>query len=160
MTALELDSYDWRMIQALQENARISNVALSEYVNLSPSQCSRRLQRLEQSGLIEHYATILNHAQMGFGVMAFVSVTLEKHGENPAKDFHEVIAAIPNILECYSVTGDADYLLRVVLADLKTFSDFLMDQLVAIRGVSHVKSTVVLDRIKSSTNLPLNKADK
>lgn len=155
MLAIELDAYDWKLLNALQENARLSNVSLSELVNLSPSQCSRRLQRLEQSGLINSYATMLNEDLLGLGVTAFVSVTLEKHGENPAHHFQEAICDIPNILECFSVTGDADYLLRVVSTDLKSFSDFIMDHLVAIAGVSQVKSTVVLNKIKSSTSLPL-----
>ena len=155
MLTIELDNYDWRILKALQTNARLSNVSLSELINLSPSQCSRRLQRLEQSQLITGYFTQLDADQLGFGVTAFVSVTLEKHGENPALHFHQEIQNIPTILECYSVTGDADYLLRVVSPDLKTFSDFLMDHLISIASVSHVKSTVVLNKIKSSNSLPL-----
>lgn len=154
---LELDHYDWQLLRVMQADARLSKVALSEEVNLSPSQCSRRLQRLEQLGLIDHYATHLNRELLGLNVMAFVSVTLEKHGENPAQRFHQAIKEIEAIQEGYSVTGDADYLLRVISEDLKSFSDFLMDQLVAIPGVSHVKSTVVLDCIKSSNQLPLPK---
>ena len=155
MLTIELDKYDWRLLKALQDNARISNVTLSEWINLSPSQCSRRLQRLEQSGLIIGYATQLSPEQLGFGVTAFVSVTLAKHGENSAQHFHQEVQKIPTILECYSVTGDADYLLRVVSPNLKSFSDFLMDHLVSIASVSHVKSTVVLDKIKASNHLPL-----
>ncbi len=152
---LDLDSYDLKLLQALQNNARLSNVTLSEMINLSPSQCSRRLQRLEQSNLIKGYFTQLDLDQLGFNVMAFVSVTLEKHGENPAHHFHQEIQKIPTVLDCYTVTGDADYLLRVISPNLKAFSDFLMDHLISITSVSHVKSTVVLDQIKSSHDCPL-----
>jgi Lrp/AsnC family leucine-responsive transcriptional regulator len=155
MQAIELDHYDWRLLKALQKNARLSNVALSETVSLSPSQCSRRLQRLEQSGLIENYITHLNPSTLGFNVMAFVNVTLDKKGGKTAIAFQEEVKKIENILECYSVTGDTDYLLRVVSADLKSFSDFMMDKLVSLSGVSQVKSTVILDQIKHQTVLPL-----
>lgn len=155
MQAIELDHYDWRLLKALQKNARLSNVALSETVSLSPSQCSRRLQRLEQSGLIENYITHLNPSYLGFNVMAFVNVTLDKKGDKTAIAFQEEVNKIDNILECYSVTGDTDYLLRVVSADLKSFSDFMMDKLVSLSGVSQVKSTVILDQIKHQTVLPL-----
>lgn len=155
MQAIELDHYDWRLLKALQKNARLSNVALSDTVSLSPSQCSRRLQRLEQSGLIENYITHLNPSSLGFNVMAFVNVTLDKKGDKTAIAFQNEVNKIDNILECYSVTGDTDYLLRVVSADLKSFSDFMMDQLVSLPGVSQVKSTVILDQIKHQTVLPL-----
>lgn len=153
--AVSLDAYDIRLLEALQQDGRLSQAQLSERVNLSPSQCSRRLQRLQELGVIRAWVAQLNADRLGLGVLAFVSVTLEKHGENPARAFHQAVQRKSQILECYSVTGDDDYLLRVVVSDLKAFSNFLMEELMTIPGVTHIRSTVVLDSIKTTTALPL-----
>lgn len=155
MPATPLDATDRRILGALQENARLSNVELSEQVNLSPSQCHRRLKRLEDSGVIESYAARLDPEAVGLGVTAFVSVSLGKHGENPAARFAEAVRAIPEILECHSVTGEADYLLRVTARDLKAFSDFLMHGLMRLPEVDGVRSSIALECIKRPTALPL-----
>jgi len=150
------DGYDLAILRAVQRDGRLTNVALSEAVNLSPSQCSRRLARLEREGVIRGYHAQLAPGAVGLDVVAFVSVTLEKHRSNSAAAFHEAIAGRPEILDCWSVTGDADYLLRVVAPDLKRFSRFLMDRLMTLPGVSHVRSSIALDEIKSTTELPLD----
>jgi Lrp/AsnC family leucine-responsive transcriptional regulator len=151
----ELDSSDLRLLAALQENARLSHVELAERVHLSPSQCQRRLKKLEQQGVIRGYATLLERDKLGLRVMAFVNVTLEKHGENPARDFRHTIAHEEAFLECWSVSGDADYLLRVVATDLKGFSDFLMYRLLRMPMVANVRSSILLEPIKHTTALPL-----
>ena len=155
MNHLELDAYDWKLLKALQSNARLSNVALSEQVNLSPSQCSRRLQRLEQSNLIESYNTQLNSAELGYQVTAFVFVTLDKGNSLARKHFQERISTIDTVLECYSVTGCCDYWLRVIAQDLSSLSDFLSDTLSNMEGVRDVSSTLVLSKIKQSASVPL-----
>jgi len=150
-----LDRIDRRILTCLQDNARLSHVELSERVNLSASQCQRRAKRLEESGVIEGYGARLSAEAVGLGLTAFVSVTLGKHGENPAARFAEAIRAIPEILECHAVTGESDYLLRVAAPDLKAFSDFLLHRLMSIPGVDAVKSSVALEAVKPATALPL-----
>lgn len=155
MNTIELDSYDWRLLKALQTNARLSNVALSEQVNLSPSQCSRRLHRLEQNNLVEAYITQLNAQQLGYGVTAFVNVVLNKNTPNACSSFRDAIESMPTILECYSVTGEHDFWLRVISEDLSTLSDFLTDSLSSHPSVRDLTSTVVLNRIKNVPAIPL-----
>lgn len=150
-----LDRIDRRILACLQENARLSHVELSEKVNLSASQCQRRVRRLEDTGVLQGYGARIDAAAVGLGLTAFVSVSLGKHGENPAARFHEAIRAIPEILECHAVTGESDYLLRVTAADLKGFSDFLLHRLMSLPGVDSVKSSVALEPIKARTALPI-----
>ncbi|RBP82447.1 Lrp/AsnC family transcriptional regulator [Marinomonas rhizomae] len=155
MNHLELDSYDWRLLRALQANARLTNVALSEQVNLSPSQCSRRLQRLEQNNLIEAYFTQLNASELGYQVTAFVNITLDKSIKNSDQEFQKAIEAIPQILECYSVSGEADYWLRVISENLPTLSTFLSESLASQPCIRDLTSTVVLNRVKHAPSIPL-----
>lgn len=159
MTSLELDAYDWKLLSALQSNARLSNVALSEQVNLSPSQCSRRLQRLEQSNLIEAYYTQLNSTALGFQITAFISVTLDTREPNARQQFQQHIAHMDTILECYSVTGKCDYWLRVIAQDLPSLSEFLNQQLSSLEVVRDISSTVVLNQVKRRHSVPLSFAN-
>ena len=149
------DATDRRLLQALQTDGRLRNVELSEQIHLSASQCQRRLKRLEELGVIRRYVALLDNEKLGLGVMAMVSVTLEKHGKDPAGAFHQVIKEEPAILECWAVTGDSDYLLRVVAADLKSFSDFLMHRLLGLPMVAGVRSTILMQELKATTALPL-----
>lgn len=155
MQELKLDAADVRLLESLQGAARLSNVELSEQVHLSPSQCYRRLRRLEEAGVVRGYAALLDRERLGFGVVAFVSVSLEKQSEHPAQAFNQAVQDYPEILECHAVSGEADYLLRVVAADLKTFSDFLMHRLLRLPMVANVRSSILLDEVKSTTALPL-----
>jgi Lrp/AsnC family leucine-responsive transcriptional regulator len=104
---------------------------------------------------LEAYVALLEREPLGLGVMAFVNVTLEKHGESPAQAFDEAVQGHPEILECYAVSGEADYLLRVVAPDLKAFSDFLMHRLMRLPMVANVRSSILLDELKATTALPL-----
>ncbi|MBR7889419.1 Lrp/AsnC family transcriptional regulator [Marinomonas sp. A79] len=155
MNQIELDSFDWRLLKALQTNARLSNVALSEQVNLSPSQCSRRLQRLEQHNLIEAYFTQLNASELGYQVTAFVNIALDKRQQNSDKDFKQTIEAIPEILECYSISGEANYWLKVISSDLPSLSIFLNESLGNLPYIQDLTSTIVLNRVKYSPYIPL-----
>ncbi len=152
---MDLDAYDLAILRALQDDARLSNVALSERVNLSPSQCSRRLQRLEDSGVVAGYRVRLDQAALGLDVIALVHVSLERQGEAPAAAFHDAIRRMPEVLECLLVTGDADYELRVIAPTLRDFSRFVLDHLMKVPGVAAIRSSIVLEAVKPMAPLPL-----
>lgn len=155
MTSPDLDSLDVKLLAALQRDGRASHVQLSEAVSLSASQVQRRLRRLEAAGLVSGYAALLDAERLGLDVTAFTHVTLERHGERSAAAFHDAMRRLPEVLECWSVSGEADYLLRIVAADLRAFSDFLMHRLLPVPGVASVKSNIALERVKATTALPL-----
>jgi Lrp/AsnC family leucine-responsive transcriptional regulator len=150
-----LDAIDRRILTALQQNARLSNVELADDVGLSPSPCLRRVRELEEEGVIRRYVTLLDPAAIGLPVSVFVSVTLEKQVEKALEPFEKAILERPEVMECYLMTGDADYLLRVVTADLAAYERFLMDHLTRVRGVASIKSSFALKQVKYSTALPL-----
>ncbi|MCB2006557.1 MAG: Lrp/AsnC family transcriptional regulator [Burkholderiaceae bacterium] len=155
MQTIELDRTDLRMLAFLQLHGRASNLELAEAVNLSTSQCHRRHRRLEEIGVITGYETRLDANQLGLGVTAFVHVSMEKGHMANLRKFTDAIRALPEVLECFSVTGDFDYVLKVMARDLKALSQFLMDTLMTLPSVDNVRSSVCLDRIKSTGALPL-----
>lgn len=152
---MHLTAMDLKILSSLQSNARLSNVELSEQVHLSASQCYRRLKRMEEDGIVKGYTALLEPGALGFGVMAHVNVSLEKHGDNPVQAFRTAIHEYPEVLECHAVSGDADYVLRVVAEDLKAFSNFLMHRLLALPFIATVRSSIFLDELKNTTTLPL-----
>ncbi|MFC6670636.1 Lrp/AsnC family transcriptional regulator [Marinobacterium aestuariivivens] len=152
---VELDRLDIRILEALQQNGRLSNVELSELVHLSPSQCQRRRQKLEESGVVQRYVAQLDPERVGLGVMALVSVSLDKHSEKIAEDFRRAIIEYPEVLECWGVAGDADYMLKVIAPDLKAFADITLHRLLNLPMVSNVKSNLLLQTLKSTTELPI-----
>ena len=151
-----LDFFDRRILQALQDDARLSNVALARRVNLSASQCARRLKALERRGVVRGYNARLDLASVGLGVTAFVTVTMEKHGQAQARAFHDAVQDVAEILECQLVTGDGDYLLRVVARDLTAFSGLMTDRLMRLPGVANLRSSIALTPIKETARLPIN----
>lgn len=153
-----LDRYDRILLKTLQENGRASNVELSEKANLSPPQCYRRVRRLEEDGIIRGYAAQVAPAAVGLGVVAFVSLTLHREQFKQVRQLEKAIRQFPEILECYTISGDFDYLLKVVATDLKSFSNFLTDRLMQVPGVSGVRSMVCLEEIKPPSALPLDHA--
>jgi DNA-binding Lrp family transcriptional regulator len=155
MASTELDRHDIRLLGALQENGRATNLELSEAIKLSAAQTLRRHRRLEEAGLIKRYETRLDPAGLGLGVTAFIHVTMERGHIRELSKFIKLVGDLPQVLECFSVTGDIDYMLKVVERDLKSLSSFLLDTLMRIPGVSSVNSTVCLDEIKSTAALPL-----
>jgi DNA-binding Lrp family transcriptional regulator len=158
MQSPDLDVFDLRLLAALQRAGRSPNAQLAEAVGLSASQVSRRLARLEEAGVIAGYAALLRPEAVGLTVMAFSSVSLERHSEDLVHGFEQAVTARPEILDCWSVTGEADFVLRIVAADLKSFADFLSLRVLRIPGVRSVRSSIVLHRIKQSTALPLDQA--
>jgi Lrp/AsnC family leucine-responsive transcriptional regulator len=151
----QLDRTDLRLLERLQIDARASNAELSEIASLSSPQCYRRVKRMEDAGIIERYVALLDPVSMGFGVTAFVSVTLGRGRRQDLQKFKEIVVTIPEILECHVVTGEADYLLKVVATDLQAFSRFLLERLMEHFEVVSTKSEVSLEQIKLTTALPL-----
>jgi Lrp/AsnC family transcriptional regulator, leucine-responsive regulatory protein len=150
-----LDAADVRILTRLQSDGRASHAQLAEVAHLSAPQCFRRVRRLEESGLIEGDRAVVHRESVGLGVLAFVSVTLGGGRSQDLDKFRAVVAGIPEILECHVVTGEADYLLKVVAADLHTFSTFLLKRLTQDFDSVTTRSEVSLEEIKSTTVLPL-----
>lgn len=150
-----LDSIDWRILAALQENARIANVDLADKVHLSPSPCLARVKALERDGFIRRYVTLLEPAAIGLGVNVFVQVRLDRQVEPALNAFEKAVAGRPEVMECYLMTGTADYLLRVVVADLEAFQKLLTEFVAKIPGVGNIQSSVALKQVKYKTALPI-----
>ena len=155
MAQFDLDPIDRRILGELQSNGRISNVDLAEAVGLSPSPCLRRVRDLESAGVIDRYAAIIDQNAAGRSLSVFVQVTLERQIETALDAFERSVSERPEVMECYLMTGDSDYLLRVVVADVSAYEVFLKDHLTRIPGVSAIKSSFALNRVKYETALPL-----
>jgi Lrp/AsnC family leucine-responsive transcriptional regulator len=151
-----LDEIDRKILIHLQREARATNVELSDHVHLSPPQCYRRLKRLEDDGVIKKSVALLDREKMGYGVMAFVSITRDKAEYKGMRELENALDRFPEILECYSLTGDFDYLVKVVATDLKEFSTFLKDKLLRVPGIVSVRTFICLEEIKYSTALPVD----
>ena len=155
MPKQSLDAIDRRILKNLQDDARMRNVDLAGKVGLSPSPCLRRVGNLEQTGVIRGYATLVDAEAVGLPVSIFVNVTLEKQVERALKVFEKHIRARPEVMECYLMTGDADYLLRVVTSDLAAYEKFLIEHLTRIPGVASIKSSFALKQVAYRTALPI-----
>jgi len=153
---IDLDEIDRRILASLQAYARLRNVELAEQVGLSASPCLRRVKRLEETGVIRGFATLVDPEAVGLPVSVFVQVTLERQSEAALETFESHIAEWPEVMECYLMTGDADYLLRVVAADLTAYQEFLMNKLTRVEGVASIKSSFALRRIAYRTALPVD----
>lgn len=151
----DLDEFDRKILAALQEDGRLPVVALAEAVALSPTPCSRRVKRLEDEGYIERYAAVLSPKMAGLEIEAFVQVNLQAHSDENIASFNQTIADTPAVVACHAVTGDFDYLLRVVARDMEHLSNVVLKTLVKIAGVRDVKSILVLDTVKASHGLPI-----
>ena len=152
---IEVDFFDLKMLAALQDDGRLTNQQLAERIGLSASQCSRRRMRLEEQKVISGYHADLSGEALGFNLIAFIQITLATHSPDNAKTFRALVSRIDEIQEAYSLTGDADYVLKAVLRDLKSLSDIINNVLMPHPSVAHVRSSIVLDRLKESTKLPL-----
>jgi DNA-binding Lrp family transcriptional regulator len=152
---ISVDAFDLKILSALQDDGRLTNQLLADIVGLSASQCSRRRMRLEEEKVISGYHADLAGEALGFGVIAFIQITLATHSPDNAKRFRALVNRVDDIQEAYSLTGDADYLLKAVLRDLKSLSDIVNNVLMPHQSVAHVRSSIVLDRLKESSKLPL-----
>jgi len=152
---ISVDSFDLKMLAALQEDGRLTNQELADLVGLSASQCSRRRMRLEEDKVIAGYHANLSGEALGFGLIAFINIALATHSPDNSKKFRALINRVDAVQEAYSLTGDSDYVLKAVLRDLRDLSDLVNNVLMPHPSVAHVRSSIVLDRLKESTKLPL-----
>ena len=155
MAKIELDNYDKKILTYLQEDASISNKELSNKIGLAPSSCLLRTKNLKDSNIIKQFTTIIDEKMVGYEVTAFAMIALSPLNRETAQRFIEEARQIPQIVECYTITGDCAYLLKVYAKDLKFYRDFVIDKLMAIPGVSHVESMMVVGVEKLTTAIPL-----
>ena len=144
-----LDEIDRKIIAALQGEGRLAIVDLADKVGLSATPCQRRVKRLEEEGFITRYAALVSPAAMGFGLQALVEVTLEDHSEKTVEAFEAAIRARTEVVACYAVTGDMDFLLHVFATDLNSFSDFALKALLRMPGVKGTRSSFIMQAVKS-----------
>ena len=152
---MDIDSFDRAILQRLQQEGRISNQDLAAAVNLSPSPCLRRVRRLEEEGVIEGYAAVISQAAVGRPTNIFAEITLSSLGEDNMNAFEAAVQTIPEIVECYTVSGDRDFLLRVVVEDVTAYERLLKSTLVHLPDVANMSSTFALRQVKYTTELPL-----
>lgn len=152
----QLDRIDKQILKELQWNGRLSNQDLADRVSLSPSPCLRRVRRLEDEGYIKNYVAVVDPDKVGLGLLAYVSIRLNKiyrASHAPMSDFASDVQAWPEVVECYAMTGDMDYLLRIQVEDLTAFSRFAMDKLMQHPAVVDMRSSFTLQRIKETTEI-------
>jgi DNA-binding Lrp family transcriptional regulator len=150
-----LDATDARILDALQADAKLTNVELAARVHLSPSPCLARVRRLEEAGLIGKYVALLDPLKLGLSVSVFIQIRLEKQVERALEVFEAAIGKYPEVMECYLMTGDADYLIRVVVPDVPALERFIVDELSKIPGVANIRSSFALKQVKYKTVLPI-----
>ncbi len=153
---MPLDKYDKSILQALQRDGRISNVQLAALVSLSESACLRRVRALEESGMIDRYAALLSQPKVGLSGSVFVHIGLHREEESDLAAFEEAVRDIPEVMECYLMTGEFDYLLRVVVSDMADFERLHRDSLTRLPGVARVNSSVAIRTVQKKTELPLH----
>ncbi|MBI3369047.1 MAG: Lrp/AsnC family transcriptional regulator [Burkholderiales bacterium] len=156
MSTDDLDAIDRKILAALQADGRISNVDLAQRVHLSAPQCLRRMRMLEERGVIHGYRALVSADRLGLGVTAYVSLNIDGEAFGRVREIETVIRGFPQILECHTVSGDWDYLLKVVAPDLKSLSQFLTDRLMQTAGVADVRSMICMEEIKPAAPLPVD----
>ncbi len=151
----QLGPSDRKILICLQEDGRLTNNELSERINLSPSQCSRRRARLEEEGYIRGYRAEIDREKLGLGIVNIISVTLATHNRDNAQRFSELISKLPQVMEAHALTGEMDYFIKVVTPDLRGLSTFVNEILLPHESVQHVKTAIVLDTLKEDGRLPI-----
>lgn len=151
----QLDRTDIAILNKLQDNAAITNAELARSVNLSPTPCFNRVKVMEELGLIRQQVTLLDAKMLGLHVNVFIHVSLEKQVEGALKRFESAIAERPEVMECYLMTGDADYLLRVLVPDIQALEGFILNHLTKVPGVANIRSSFALKQVRYKTALPL-----
>lgn len=154
--AMKLDKYDKLILDALQKDGRISNVQLAGLVSLSESACLRRVRALEESGMIDRYAALVSQPKVGLSGNVFVNIGLHREEESELAAFEQAVRNIPEVMECYLMTGEFDYLLRVVVSDMADFERLHRDALTRLPGVARVNSSVAIRTVQKKTELPLH----
>jgi len=152
---IQLTATDKAILKLLQRDASLSSSEIAERVGLSQSPCWRRIRRLEEAGVIRGRVALLDHVALGMEVVAFVSVKLSEHGRRNLEDFENRIYRLPEVLECFTLTGDVDYILKVVSRDIRHFEAFLRNELMTMVMIRETHSAIAVTRIKDTTELPL-----
>jgi len=150
-----MDKYDIKILEAIQQNGRISNKDLAKLVNLSPAPCWRRMQSLEKNGHIKKYTALLNHEKIGLTITAFAHVSLDDHHEKTVKSFDKAIADWPEVQECHATSGGYDYLLKITTVDMQAYNNFMYDNLLKLKAIRSVNTSFSMKQKKMSTQLPL-----
>ena len=153
---MKLDRSDTRILAALQQSGRLTVVELAEAVGLSQTPCARRIRALEQAGVIEGYAAIVNPVRLGLKVQAFVQVKLQQHADDVVMTFQRELAKFDEVISCFAVTGESDFLIYVAVPDLETLGATVLKRLMKIPGVRDVHSSIVLATVKRSAPWPLS----
>ncbi|HEV3429952.1 MAG TPA: Lrp/AsnC family transcriptional regulator [Paraburkholderia sp.] len=153
---VQLDAIDIRILNELQQDARLTNVELADRVNLSPSPCLARVRAMERAGLIRQRVTLLAPEKFGLNVNVFIHISLENQRREGLDEFERAVASIPGVMECYLMTGDADYLLRVLVRDTQALERLIVDELTRIPNVKSIRSSFALKQVLYSTAIPLS----
>ena len=152
---MKLDTTDLRKLAELQTNGALSNVELARRVHLSPSPCLARVKALEHNGVIDRYVALANAAALGLGLNVFISISLKEQSKAALAEFEQRIAEHEEVMECYLMTGDSDYLMRVALPDIAALEKFILEQLTPISGIEKIRSSFALKQVRYKTALPL-----
>ena len=152
---MHLDAVDLRILTELQQDSSLSNVELARRVHLSPSPCLMRVKHLESEGVIQRYVALCDTKSLGLGLNVFISITLKEQSRKALAEFEQRIAEHDEVMECYLMTGDSDYLIRVALADIAALERFILNQLTPIAGVEKIRSSFALKQVRYKTALPL-----
>ena len=152
---MKLDSTDLRILAALQADGALSNVELARRVHLSPSPCLMRVKALEAAGVIERYVALVNAKNLGLGLNVFISISLKTQSKEVLADFERRIAEHDEVMECYLMSGDSDYLIRVALPDIAALERFILEQLTPIADIEKIRSSFALKQVRYKTALPL-----
>ena len=158
MTTPVLTTTDVRILTALQQDGRITNQTLADQIGMSASPCWRRVRQLEEHRYIQGYRAVLDRRKIGLGVMVFVRISIGHHSEAEAKKFEEQVMLLEDVVACYSIGGDADFLLQVVARDLDSFADFAMSVVRRLPGIKEMQSMFVLKEIKPCVSFPVKSA--
>ncbi|KPK10258.1 MAG: AsnC family transcriptional regulator [Anaerolineae bacterium SG8_19] len=150
-----MDEKDRQLLKHLQGDARLTNTELAKRVDLSPPGLQRRLRKLEDAGIIEQYVTLLDREAVGFDMLCFVQVTLLRHEPESIRRFKEIVQDMPEVLECHHITGEFDYLLKVIVRNREHLEKFLVEKLTPVPGMDKIRTSLVLREIKSTTCLPI-----
>jgi DNA-binding Lrp family transcriptional regulator len=152
---MKLDTIDLRILRELQQDGGLSNVELARRVHLSPSPCLARVKALEAGGVIERYVALANAKALGLGLNVFISISLKEQSKSSLADFEQRIAEHDEVMECYLMTGDSDYLIRVAVPDIGALERFILEQLTPIPGIEKIRSSFALKQVRYKTALPL-----
>ena len=153
---MDLDRQDKRILATLQQDGSVTNLELAEKIGLSPSPCARRVKQLEEAGFIDRKVTLLNANKLDLKLTALIQISMDKHTPDRFELFENEVSQYPEVMECLLITGQsADYQLKVVVADMETYQEFLLNKITRIQGVSDVHSSFILREVINSTELPL-----